>query len=290
MHSGSPDRTQPTQETPRPQRIQHTRRERLDALLRDLGSSLERAADWTEEPPTLCPTGLPAIDALLGGGLPRGRLCEWSGPPSSGRTSLAHALLATTTRAGHCAGLVDLADAFDPGSAERAGVVLERILWVRPKSFDEARRCTERLLQTEGFPLVMMDLPGESPRVPTAEPKRRARTVHSRAESKSAARNAERTRNTSERDAQTWLRLTRLASGTRSALVVLSPERCSGTNVHIALEMQPGRARFSAAPVLLEEIEIEAVLIRHRAAPVGLRTVLHLQPENGEDTSRTHAA
>jgi len=226
------------------------RQARLDALRRDLGASLAPAsASPPASPAPPWPTGLSGVDRLLGGGLPRGRLCELSGPLSSGLTSLALSLLATTTRAGHCAGLVDPAAGLDPPSAKQAGVDLGRVLWARPQGFDEARRCVERLLAADGFPLVVMDLarPG------AARPPRDAVREH---------------------DAQTWLRLSRLAAATGGALVVLSRERRCGGCAHVALEMQPGRACFSPAPALLEEIEGEAVLVRHRAAPIGMRTVV----------------
>ena len=66
-----------------------------------------------------------------------------------------------------------------------------------------------------------------------------------------------------------WLRLARLAAGTRSALVVLGPERCAGSSAHLALELRPAQARWSEGLVLLEQLELEIVLARHRAAPAG---------------------
>jgi RecA/RadA recombinase len=56
---------------------------------------------------------------------------EIVGPASSGRTSLALSLLATQSRAGEFAAVVDPCDVFDPTSAEAAGVDLSQILWVR---------------------------------------------------------------------------------------------------------------------------------------------------------------
>lgn len=215
------------------------RAQRLQALLRDLGSELEQGLGAEPEDASHCPTGLPELDRLLGGGLPRGRLCEWIGPSSSGRTSLALSLLATTTRSGHCAGWVDCADTFDPVSADAAGVVLERVLWVRPPSLREALRCAERLLATEGFPLIVLD--GAQGQAGT-----------------------DRTR-----DPHAWLRLARQAAGTHSALVLLGAERCAGSSAHLALELQPVRAHWSEGLVLLEQLEIEILLARHRAAPAG---------------------
>jgi hypothetical protein len=163
------------------------------------------------------------------------------GPSSSGRTSLALALLAATTREGHCVGWVDGADAFDPISADAAGVVLERVLWVRPPSLREALRCSERLLETEGFPLIVLDLAAGAGRTEPA------------------------------RDPSCWLRLAKRAAGTHSTLLLLGSERSAGSSAHLALELHPARACWSEGLVVLEQLEIEVVLARHRSAPAGRR-------------------
>lgn len=81
--------------------------------------------------PTLASTGLPLLDARLGGGLPRGQLSEIVGPRSSGRTSVALALCAAATARGEVVALVDTCDRLDPESAAAAGVDLGRLLWIR---------------------------------------------------------------------------------------------------------------------------------------------------------------
>lgn len=206
----------------------------VEALLRDLGPRLRRGADpeGAAAPPRL-PTGIDDVDRLLHGGFPRGELCEIAGPLSCGRTSLALALLARTTAAGEVAAVVDGADAFDPGSAEAADVALERVLWVRAPRAREALRCAERLLVARGFALVVLDLALARPTLAPAA----------------------------------WARLARAAAVSRTALVVLSLERQAGTSAGIALELAPARARFTGAPTLLEELEIEVALARHRSAP-----------------------
>jgi len=71
---------------------------RIEALLRDLGSRLRRGGSHEAARQASGgrrhATGLADVDALIGGGFPAGRLCEIAGPLSSGRTSLALALLA----------------------------------------------------------------------------------------------------------------------------------------------------------------------------------------------------
>jgi hypothetical protein len=153
---------------------------------------------------------------------------------SSGRTTLALSLAAATTSRGELAAWVDGADAFDPAWAERLGVDLDRVLWVRARSWQEASRATERLLRTEGFPLVLLDWTA-SREIP--------------------------------KDVS-WIRLSRLATATRTTLLLLSTHRLAGPHAELALEMQPARARFHGTPALLESLETRVVVVRNRAAPV----------------------
>src|SRR6266404_4997895 len=79
----------------------------------------------------LQPSGISELDALLGGGFPRGSLVELCGPASSGRTSLAFSLLAEATERQQACAFVDVADSLDPISLAAAGVELPRLLWIR---------------------------------------------------------------------------------------------------------------------------------------------------------------
>ncbi len=263
----------------------------LKSLLSDLGAQIRRGrglAHGASESPACCPTGLAGLDASLGGGFPRGRLSELCGGPSSGRTSLATTLLAETLARGTLAAWIDPADAFDPASAaaciagplagpptrgdgggDRAGrgdregsQALRRLLWVRARSVSEALRSTEKILQTEGFELVVLDLApaqGQGPRASgdsIRQPIRHA-APH-------AIREA------------SWLRLARLAARGQSALVVLSQTPQTGSRAELVLEMQRRRIRFSGPPPLLDTLEATAVLRRHRTRPIGHEIALSL--------------
>lgn len=241
--------------TPAPTRAPAPTSSALEALLVDLGSQIQRGApaahpsDADADASRYCATGLAALDECLGGGFPYGRLSEICGPLSSGRTALALTLVGATLQRGHLAGWVDLADAFDPISASASGVDLERLLWVRPRSDQQALQSCDRLLQTEGFELVVFDC-ALSPKT----------SIHDVA----------------------WLRLSRLAAKTNTALIVLSltgaltdvlagarePSK-TGSRAELVLEMQPLGARFTSPPSLLEALEATAVLHRHRTRPSG---------------------
>ncbi len=103
------------------------------------------------------PAGIPEIDSLTGG-LPRGGLTEICGPSSSGRTSLLVSALASRTADAEVCAFIDGHDAFDPHSAEAAGVELKQLLWVRCRNIEQALRSTDLLLQGGGFGMVALDL------------------------------------------------------------------------------------------------------------------------------------
>jgi hypothetical protein len=235
-------------------------------LLADLGPELRRGIALSPPgpggPAQRLPSGLPGIDALTGGGLPAARLCEITGPASSGRTSVALAWLAGATRGrGEIAAVVDPADAFDPVSAEEAGVDLERVLWARPAGWREALRATERLLETDGIPSAVLDLghlgapSGHGPErrpSPSSGPRRpRHPAPDARASIPPSA----------------WIRLARLAASTRTVLLVLSGHRLTGAQAELVLELRAPHPRFTGSPPLLEGIGLRAVLARQRGGP-----------------------
>jgi len=150
--------------------------QQLESLLRErgLGRALPAADKPVYEP---LPTGRPEIDRKLGGGLPRGAISEVLGPQSSGRTALVFSALARATQAGEVAAYVDSTDCLDPRSAEQAGIVLERLLWVRcdPREqpryerlrrqpVDQAWQALNLVAAAGGFGLIVADLGGLSRR------------------------------------------------------------------------------------------------------------------------------
>jgi hypothetical protein len=105
------------------------------------------------------PTGIPAIDKLTEGGIPRGTLTEICGAESTGRTALLFALLGQATQHGECCAWIDTAGAFDPVSAGEAGVDLDRVLWVNcGGNAQHALKSADLLIQAGGFGLVVLDM------------------------------------------------------------------------------------------------------------------------------------
>jgi hypothetical protein len=106
------------------------------------------------------PSGVGSIDALVGG-LPQPGIVELSGPEGAGRARVALAVAATFGRGGLAVAWVDPSFRFYPPAAADHGVMLERLLVVRPPEDGSApwAWATEQLLRSGCFPLVVVDLP-----------------------------------------------------------------------------------------------------------------------------------
>lgn len=109
-------------------------------------------------PPNLrLATGLPAIDEVLGGGLPKSAITELSSPHvSAGTALLLYALLQNAHQSGYFLALVDGRDSFDPQPLGNSR--LRNLLWVRCTKALDALKAADLLLRDGNFPLVVLDL------------------------------------------------------------------------------------------------------------------------------------
>jgi hypothetical protein len=217
--------------------------------------------------PEMISSGVTEVDALTGGGIPRGCLTEIWGAASSGKTSLLLATIAAATGRREACVLMDGSDSFDPESGQAAGIDFGKLLWVRcgkgsgirlqasgfmfqEKGKNQARRAEHRLdqvlkatdliLQSGGFGLIVLDLAGIEEkfvrRIPLAS----------------------------------WFRFQRAVEHTRSALLVASESSCAQTCAALSLKMEQPSAfsfQFSAKPAraeLLEKIPVQAEVTRSR--------------------------
>ncbi len=214
----------------------------LPLLPPEIASQLTTGADLAERErgsrrPATLPTRVPALDRLLGGGLPRGSLVEICRrvSPSCGLFSAALSALAAATQSGEGAALVDPGDHFDPQGAADSGVDLPRLLWLRPRGLKPALSACETVLAT-GFALVVLDL--------------------------GLSRVSRR-----RFDDAVWLRLARRARFHETALLVLSPYRVTGTAAHAVLSAGSARAAWDAARMaqpLLTGLEARVSLDKSR--------------------------
>jgi hypothetical protein len=128
---------------------------------------------WTPAPPARrdagVATGVPALDAALGGGLPRGRMTELvSEAPSSGGELVFGALLASTRAARLRVALVDAADGFAPRNYPAD--LLRHLVWVRARSLPEALRCADVLARDGNYAVLVLDLRGVPARALRQQP------------------------------------------------------------------------------------------------------------------------
>lgn len=166
-----------------------------------------------------------------------GEIVEIVGRLSSGRTSLLVAWLAEATRRGALVALVDADDAFDPASAARAGVDLDRLLWVRCRGRRAvALRAAHLLARCPGFAVVALDLGETPPRLPL--------------------------------DAAFRLRLT--ARRTGAAVVLLSARRIAGAGAGLAVRTTRRALEWAGppwAPTRLARVTTEVEVLRRRGDP-----------------------
>jgi RecA/RadA recombinase len=104
--------------------IDHEIKIRRVAYFYSAAERRSRGALWPSFAPAL--EGIPELDNLLGGGIPRGGITEITGSATTGRTSVALSLLAQLTRKGGACAWVDVQDALDPETAAAHGICLER--------------------------------------------------------------------------------------------------------------------------------------------------------------------
>ena len=106
------------------------------------------------------PTGFPALDeALVIGGLPRGRISEINGIPSSGMATIAFRIMANAQAQKSMVIYIDLEQNFDPDYAARCGLALEQLVLVRPYDVSQALAITQDFVLGEEGNLLVFDAP-----------------------------------------------------------------------------------------------------------------------------------
>jgi hypothetical protein len=197
--------------------------------------------------PKFQPLCLPTLMSLLPNGLSRGAITEVNGRRSSGRTSVFIHILAEATTRGEICALIDLRNSFDPNSAAKAGVQLNRLVWVRCQGNPEhAMRAADLILHAGGFGVVLLDLCEAGARILNRIP------------------------------LSYWYRFRRAIDSTSTILVVCAetPQaRCSQSTVNV----EQSRSHWSGQSpfLLLEKLDVQARLKTTAASskPVWLRTV-----------------
>lgn len=102
-------------------------------------------------------SGALPLDAILGGGYPKGRIVEIYGPESSGKTTLALHAIAEAQRDGGIAAFVDAEHALDPGYAADLGIDSDALLLSQPDSGEMALDIVDRLVRSAAVDLIVVD-------------------------------------------------------------------------------------------------------------------------------------
>jgi len=131
-------------------------------------------------------SGIATLDALVGGGLRPGTVTLLSGGMSSGKTSLALAFASQLSRSQKAVAWLH-SGSFSAPSAAHGGLDLDFLLQVQVQSMKQSQRCLDILLREAAFPLVVTDWCWPSD------------------------------------GGSAWQRIRTLLSGSRSALLVVSP-------------------------------------------------------------------
>jgi recombination protein RecA len=108
------------------------------------------------EPPGVISTGYPALDAALGGGLPRGRLTDIYGPEGCGKTTLCLNIIAQAQKQGGVCVYIDTEHAFDRRHAASCGVVLDDLYLAQPETAEQALEIAATLVRA-GVAVVAID-------------------------------------------------------------------------------------------------------------------------------------
>jgi recombination protein RecA len=104
------------------------------------------------------PTGALSLDIVLGGhGVPRGRVTEFFGPESSGKTTVALHVIANAQRGGGVAAFIDAEHALDTTWAKKLGVDVSAMLVSQPDTGEQALDITEMLIKSNSVDVIVVD-------------------------------------------------------------------------------------------------------------------------------------
>lgn len=102
------------------------------------------------------PSGSIMFDMALGGGLPKGRLVEFFGAESSGKTLCATKAMAEVQKQGGIAALIDMEHAFDPSFATKLGLNCSELIFSQPDHMQDAFSVIDSLIDA-GVDIIALD-------------------------------------------------------------------------------------------------------------------------------------
>ncbi len=131
----------------------------IDKIDKDFGKgSVMMMNEKSTEPMEVISTGSIGLDVALGiGGLPRGRVVEFYGPESSGKTTIATHVIAEAQKKGGMCAFIDAEHAFDSNYARKLGVDVDNLLISQPDYGEQALEIADRLILSGALDVVVID-------------------------------------------------------------------------------------------------------------------------------------
>ena len=102
------------------------------------------------------PFGIPALDSLTGGGIPKKRMTLLYGPTNVGKSYLASQICANAQKQGGTAGWVDTELSWDSDWVAKCGVDAEKILVAQPTNGEEALEIVREMMLA-GVDVIVLD-------------------------------------------------------------------------------------------------------------------------------------
>lgn len=102
-------------------------------------------------------SGIQQFDYAIGGGVPLGRILEFSGPLSGGKTTFSLKIASEFQKAGKQVAFIDAEHSFDMGFAERIGVDLTDLIIAQTEDNEEAIDVIEMMVKSRAINLIILD-------------------------------------------------------------------------------------------------------------------------------------
>jgi len=112
---------------------------------------------------TRIPFGIPALDKLTGGGIPKKRMTMLYGPTNVGKSYLASQVVARAQEAGGTAAWIDTELSWDAGWSAKCGIDVENILVSQPSNGEQALETVRKLMDAKVDVIVLDSIAGLVP-------------------------------------------------------------------------------------------------------------------------------
>jgi hypothetical protein len=107
--------------------------------------------------PRSLPTGIAALDQMIGGGMPRGRLTEVIGRVGAGKTTFMQRIVMAVVASGGWVAYIDATRTLAPGDWAPVADAGEGFWVIRPADPARGAWCADVVLRSGGFGLVVLD-------------------------------------------------------------------------------------------------------------------------------------